>query len=227
MLSISKIGAQILSTKKGARIRDKWRLKTWYTIYAPPYFGGKEIASAPAADEASIIGRIIETTLYDITKNNVQEVNIKTYFRVTSAQGTRAETILRGHEYSREYLRSLVRRGSSRIDGINNFVTKDGYKIRIYGVVLSRSRLNPSQETAIRKIIKNTVDKKARTLNFDQLVQEIVLGKVASDIFNQATKIATIRHIGIRKSKLLETPKIGGEAVAPPEATATVASATS
>jgi small subunit ribosomal protein S3Ae len=216
-----------LSAKKGARIRDKWRLKTWYTVYAPPYFGGKEIASVPAADEASIVRRKIETTLYDFTRTNVQEINIKTYFRVTGAQGNRAETVFMGHEYSREYLRSLVRRGSSRIDGIYKVTTKDGYKVRIFGVVFSRSRLNPSQETAIRKIIKETAEEKAQTLNFDQLVREIVDGKVASGVFNKATKIATIRHVGIRKSKLLATPKVGAENAALPEAVATVASPTS
>jgi small subunit ribosomal protein S3Ae len=48
------------------------------------------------------------------------------------------------------------------------------------------------------KIIKQ----KALALTLDQFAQEIVLGKIASDIYNEAKKIAPLRHVGIRKSKL-------------------------
>jgi len=37
----------------------------------------------------------------------------------------------------------------------------------------------------------------------DQFVQEMVLGKIASDIYNEARKIVPLRHVGVRKSKLL------------------------
>ncbi|MEM3575349.1 MAG: hypothetical protein QXQ76_06380 [Candidatus Bathyarchaeia archaeon] len=34
----------------------------------------------------------------------------------------------------------------------------------------------------------------------------MVLGKVASDIYNKAKKIIPLRHVGVRKSKLLAMP---------------------
>jgi small subunit ribosomal protein S3Ae len=40
----------------------------------------------------------------------------------------------------------------------------------------------------------------------DQFAQEIVLGKIASDIYNEAKKVAPLRHVGIRKSKLVAQP---------------------
>jgi small subunit ribosomal protein S3Ae len=47
------------------------------------------------------------------------------------------------------------------------------------------------------------IKEKASTLTLDQFAQEMVLGKIASDIYNEAKKIAPLRHIGIRKSKLV------------------------
>ncbi|MDH5420043.1 MAG: 30S ribosomal protein S3ae, partial [Candidatus Bathyarchaeota archaeon] len=44
------------------------------------------------------------------------------------------------------------------------------------------------------------------SLTFDQFVQELVLGKIASDVYNEAKKIAPLRHVGIRKSKLTLQP---------------------
>jgi small subunit ribosomal protein S3Ae len=44
---------------------------------------------------------------------------------------------------------------------------------------------------------------KSSSLTMDQFVQEMVLGKIASDIYNEAKKIVPLRHVGVRKSKLL------------------------
>jgi small subunit ribosomal protein S3Ae len=47
---------------------------------------------------------------------------------------------------------------------------------------------------------------KAQTLTMDQLAQEIVLGKIASDIYNEAKRIAPLRHVGVRSSKVVSSP---------------------
>jgi len=195
-----------LSSRKGGRIRDKWRLKTWLTVYAPSYFGGHEIVIIPTSDVEKSSGKIVETTLYNMTKQDISQMNIKMYFQIIAVQGVKADAIFKGHEYAREYLRSLVRRGSSRVDRIFEVDTKDGFKVRVYAAAFSRRRLKPSQETAIRRIMEKIMIEKGKSLNFDQLAQELVLGKVASEIYNEATKITPLRHVGIRKSKLLTIP---------------------
>jgi small subunit ribosomal protein S3Ae len=58
----------------------------------------------------------------------------------------------------------------------------------------------------MRKLMMRIIKEKSEALTFDQFVQEVVLGKIASDIYNQAKKIAPIRHVGIRKSKLIQQP---------------------
>jgi small subunit ribosomal protein S3Ae len=56
-------------------------------------------------------------------------------------------------------------------------------------------------------MMESTIHQKAIDLSLDQFVQEMVLGKIASDIYNQAKEVAPLRHVGIRKSKLLAAPK--------------------
>jgi len=56
--------------------------------------------------------------------------------------------------------------------------------------------------------MQKIVEEKAAQLTFDEFVQEAVLGKIASDIYNEAKKIAPLRHVGVRKSKLLYKPEI-------------------
>jgi small subunit ribosomal protein S3Ae len=181
-------------------------LKEWYDVYSPPYFGENIVASIPCEVPSAVIGRVVETTLYDIT-NDFAHQSIKLYFLVVNAKDHRAETILKSHEYATDYLRSLVRRGSTRLDGIFNATTKDQFSTRISIVAFTRDRINASQEHGVRQVMRQIVDEKSTTLNYDQLSQEVVLGKLGSDIYNLSKKIAPLRHVGVRKSKLLSIPE--------------------
>jgi len=176
-------------------------------VEAPPAFGSTLLAQVPISDEESAIGRVIETTLYDLVKQDPQQYSIKLYFQISKIVGDRVQTILKGYEYSREYLRSLIRRGSSMIDMVEDFETKDKVKIRVYLVALSTNRLNASKKHRIREIAIEILVQKAKNLTYYQLAQEAVLGKIASDIYNDAKRIVQIRHIGIRKLKILGVPE--------------------
>jgi small subunit ribosomal protein S3Ae len=192
-------------SKATKKVRDKWRMKEWYDVYSPPYFGEKIVAGIPCETPEALLGRVVETTLYDITDDFAHQ-SIKLYFLVVNTKDHRAETILKSHEYATDYLRSLVRRGSTRMDGIFNATTKDQFSMRISVVAFTRDRIKASQEHGIRQMMKQIVDEKAAALNYEQLSQEIVLGKVGSDIYNLAKKIAPLRHVGVRKSKVLSIP---------------------
>ena len=192
-------------SKRRGRIKDKWRDKKWYKVVSPPYFGGVELGAIPADDPKKLIGRVVDSTLYDIT-NDFAHQYLKLYFRVEEVEGKTARTVFKGHEYSRDYLRSLVRRRTTRVDGIFNVPTKDNYGLTLAVSVFTLSRIKTSQEQEIRKIMSKIVKEKASTLTFDQFVQELVLGKVASDIYNDSKKISPLRHVGVRKSKLTLQP---------------------
>jgi small subunit ribosomal protein S3Ae len=192
-------------SKKTKRIRDKWRGKAWHTIIAPSFFGNIELGTVPAEEESKVIGRVIEATLYDIT-GDFSHMYLKLFFQINEFEGKTAKTQFKGHEYSRDYLRSLVRRRTTKVDGLFNLTTKDGYKLRIAVSALTLSRIKTSQEKLIRSIMDRIVKEKAAALSLDQFVQEMVLGKIASDIYNEAKKVAPLRHVGVRKSKLVGQP---------------------
>jgi small subunit ribosomal protein S3Ae len=174
-------------------------------IVAPPYFGSVELGSVPAAEPQQLIGRVAEATLYDIT-GDFSHQYMKLFFQVNQLDGKTARTVFKGHEYSRDYLRSLVRRRTTKVDGLFNLTTKDGYKLRVAISAMTLSRIKTSQEHQIRQIMSKIIKEKAALLSLDQFVQEMVLGKIASDIYNEAKLVAPLRHVGIRKSKLVAQP---------------------
>ncbi|TET65602.1 30S ribosomal protein S3ae [Candidatus Bathyarchaeota archaeon] len=185
-------------------LRDKWRGKSWFTVLAPSYFGNVELGAVPAAEQENLIGRVINSTLYEVT-NDFAHQYLKIYFQITEVDGKTANTMFKGHEYSRDYLRSLVRRRTTKVEGMCDVTTKDGYKLRVAVCAFTLSRIKTTQEHAIRAITEKIVREKASILTLDQFAQEMVLGKIASDIYNEAKKIAPLRHVGVRKSKLLKS----------------------
>ncbi len=192
-------------SSKAKHVRDKWRGKAWYMVVAPPFFGNVELGTVPAEEPEQLIGRVVEATLYDIT-SDFSHQNLKMFFQINEIEGKTARTLFKGHEYSRDYLRSLVRRRTTKVDGLFNLTTKDGYKMRVAVSALTLSRIRTSQEKIIRNMMDKTVKEKAAALTLDQFVQEMVLGKIASDVYNEAKKVAPLRHVGIRKSKLVAQP---------------------
>ncbi len=192
-----------------ARRRDKWKMKKWYTVLAPPTFGNVPIGTTPADEEWKLIGRVIETTLFDLTGDFTQ-VHIHLFFQVIEVKGENAFTRFKGHELSRDYMKSLIRRKSSKIAAIVDVTTKDGYGLRITGVALTTYRCKSSQKRAIRKIMAEVIKKFASEATFDELVTAMVFGKLSTEIFQKAKKIYPLRKVEIYKSKLLTIPSPEG-----------------
>jgi len=196
-----------LPKKVTGKVRDKWKLKQWVTVLASPSFGNMPIGRVPITDIEKPAGRVVETTLYDILKQDPQHYSFKLYFQIDRVEGDTAYTILKSHEYSREYLRSLIRRGSSMSDLIKDYKTKDGYLVRVYTIALSQGRMNASKKHEIRMITDKIIGERAAALAYDQFVQETVLQKLASDVYNEAKKVTRLRHVGVRKTKLISRPQ--------------------
>ncbi len=194
------------------RVRDKWRLKKWYEVVAPPLFGGVTLGTTPADDPRKLIGRIMETTLYDIT-GDFSLVHVHLYFQIIDVdeESLKAYTRFRGHELARDYMKSLIRRKSSKIQGIFNVKTKDGYGLRITGVVLTTYRCKTSQKKAIRKIMGNIIVSRASQMTLDELIKAMLFGQLANEIFEAAKKIYPLRKVEIYKSKLLTVPGPDGK----------------
>jgi len=190
-----------VSSKKVKAI--KVQPKVWITVLAPKYFGFAELGRTMTSSLGRVIKRTLWTTLYSIT-NDFSHQHVKLCFQVIKVEGDKAYTIFKGHELARDYVRSLIRRGSSRVDSIFDVETKDGYRLRVFMLAVTVKRAKTSQKSAIRAIMRQVVEEKASQLNFEDFVQELVLGKISSDAYNSAKKIYPLRKVEAMKSKLLQ-----------------------
>ncbi|KAG2472242.1 MAG: 30S ribosomal protein S3Ae [Nitrosopumilales archaeon] len=191
--------------RRKTRVKDKWREKRWVTVLAPDSFNNVPIAYVPITNDESAKGRVIEVTLFDILKGDPSQHQFKIYFQIDKVVGDKATTIFKRYEYAKEFLRSLVRRGSSKITYSLDVKTKDGYIFRIKIIALTHRPLNTSRKHAFRLIAKDVMEKTISQMTIDQFVQATCYGKVNSDIMAAAKKVIRMRHVGLEKVKLVRT----------------------
>ena len=191
--------------RRKTRVKDKWREKKWVTVLAPDSFNNVPVAYVPITDEENASGRVVEVTLFDILKGDPSQHQYKIYFQIDKVTDDKASTIFKRYEYAKEFLRSLVRRGSSKVNFIIETQTKDGYVFRLKVIALTHRQLNTSRKHALRLIARDVIEKTVPQMTIDQFVQATCYGKINSDIMAAAKKLIRMRHVGLEKVKLIKT----------------------
>lgn len=193
-----------MARRKG-RTRDKWKDKRWVTVLAPESMKHQNLGYVPITDDENAKGRVIEKTLYDILQRDPSEYNKKIYFQIDHIEGDTAHTIFKRYEYSKEYLKSLVRRGSSKINFITDAETKDGYVFRINVLALTHRQLNNSRMHALRLAARNVIQREVPNMSIEEFVQATCFGSIEASIHSEGKKIIRLRHVGLEKVKLVRT----------------------
>lgn len=175
------------------------------SVLAPESMGSIHLAYIPITDEESAVGRVLEKTLHDILKGDPTQYNIKIYFQISRIEDDKAYTIFKRYEYSKEYLKSLVRRGSSKVNFIMDAETSDGYVFRINVIALTHQELNSSRQHALRLAARDVIQRDVSNLNIDQFVQKTCYGDIHASILSEGKKLTRLRHVGLEKVKLVRT----------------------
>ncbi|NDB50651.1 MAG: 30S ribosomal protein S3ae [Thaumarchaeota archaeon] len=194
-----------MARKRGGKVKDKWREKKWVTVIAPESFNNAPLAYIPITDDKKAVGRVIEVTLFDILKGDPSQYQYKIYFQIAKVEGDKAYAIFKRYEYAKEFLRSLIRRGSSKVNFVINVKTKDNYLFRLKIIALTHKKLNTSRKHALRLIARDVMNKTIPEMTIDQFVQATCYGKINSDIMAAAKKVIRMRHVGLEKVKLIRT----------------------
>ena len=191
--------------RKTRKIKDKWKEKRWVTVLAPDSFNNIPVAYVPITSDKTAVGRVVEVTLFDILKGDPSQHQYKLFFQINKVTEEKATTVFKRYEYAKEFLRSLIRRGSSRINFVIDTKTNDGYVFRIKILTLSHRELNTSRKRALRLEAKKQIERIVPQMTIDEFVQAACYGKINSDIMAATKKIIRVRHVGLEKVKLLRT----------------------
>lgn len=209
------------------KAKEKWKTKTWFKVLAPEMFGGGEIAETPADEPQKMIGRIVPVSLHDLT-GDFSKSHIKMTFIINNLRGNEAITIYQGHTLTSDYVRRMTRRKHSKMDGVYDVQTRDGYVVRIKSMAITEKRIQSAQEKLLRKLTGGTITKIGSSSTLAELIKAVISGDLAKSIFKACKPIYPIKRVDISKSRILrrvegaqditlieEEKKMEGEAAAP------------
>jgi len=192
--------------------------KRWYTVMAPEMFDRAELGETPADEAEQVYDRTIQTTLGEL-QNDPSENNTKLTFQITDVGSDTAYTEFIQHELTRDYLRSLTRRGTSKVDAFITVLTTDDYRVQVQPVAYTTKSADHSQEHAIRRTMIDLVEEAADDRTFEGLVDSIVEGRLSSAIYAEAKTIYPLRRVEVQKTRVEAKPE---EVAAEEEATVDV-----
>ncbi len=202
MVEAAQAQQQQRAVRKRKKI-DAWKTKELYEIYAPKMFGEVKVGEALSSNPSNLIGRVIETTMREVAGDFAKQ-HITLRFQVIEVKGNKAYTKFKGQSLSRDYMRSQIRRKTTRVEGVTNVETKDGHRLRVNTIALATGRAQTAQEKLIRKTMLEMVKSAAANATLEQFVQEVVQGKISAEMYKASNKIYPLKRVEVRKIKLLE-----------------------
>lgn len=194
--------------KKKAKIKKvTYKDKDWYEIIAPQSFNFKSIGEIIGL-ENTIQDRTVEALLFDFT-DDFNDINLKLKFKITSInpEAKKCDTMFIGHQYTNDYIRSLIGRGSTKITTIQNLTTHDGFVYRVTTICVTIKRARSSQQVVIRKIMTDILKEFAKSLNHEMFIHGMIYGEFQNQIARVAKTLYPLSSSTIVKSKLISFPE--------------------
>jgi small subunit ribosomal protein S3Ae len=189
------------------RTKDRWKSKQWYDVVAPAAFNSKTLAQTFADDSAKLVGRRIESTMFDLS-GDMKQMHIKLAFKVNEVVDNQARTTYIGHSMTSDYVRRLTRRGATKISAVFDLKTKDGSRIRVKPFAVTDRRSQTTQAQAIRQAIHDGMAASAEANSLSGFLADLLMGELTSNLYKEARKIHPIRRIEVAKVEVLKAPAI-------------------
>ena len=194
--------------KKKAKIKKvSYKDKDWYEVIAPKSFNFKSIGEIIGV-ESSIQNRTVEALLFDFT-DDFNDINLKLKFKITliNTETKKCNTMFIGHQYTNDFIRSLIGRGASKITTIQNLTTRDGFIYRVTTICATIRRARSSQQVVIRKIMTDILKEFAKSLDHEKFIHGMIFGEFQNQIARVAKTLYPLSSSTVVKSKLISYPE--------------------
>ncbi len=184
-------------------VKPKKGKKQWFKIVAPEIFNSVELGETPAYAPEQTIGRTLELNMPfingDFSKNHVFLT-----FQIYDVKGETCYTKIKGYRLMEEYVRSLVRRRTSKIEAIKDVEFKDGKKARVKVVAITQHRANYNQRKAIRKRLWEILENIAKEYEFERFIIDLISGRIQNSIKKDLHKVFPMKFVEFRRVELQE-----------------------
>ena len=189
------------------KVKDRWKAKNWYQILAPSIFNNVPVAETLAESPESLIGRVSEVSLQELT-NDFRKSHIKLLFSIDKIEQNTAHTQLKGTQLTSDYLRRMIRRRKSRVDGVFNVETRDSALVTVKPFAIAEKRIQSSQKKLIRNVMKEVIAKEGKVKTLNAFVRDCIDGKIGSEIYKNCKVYYPVKRIEVNKIEVKRLPTV-------------------
>lgn len=189
--------------KAKAKIVDKWKNKNWYSVIAPKLFNEYTVGLTPSSNPKSIVGRTVKINLFGITHSN-RDQNVIIILESERVDDDKIYTKIKKYGVIPSYIKRMVRVGTSRVD--YSFLTKtlDNVIVRVKPFAMTRSKVNNSIKSNIRKTIIYYIVKSINKMRYNNFLADVVSRRLQSKISKILNKIYPVRTFEIRSLEVFK-----------------------
>ncbi len=179
------------------------KVKVWLKLISPEFLGKKELGEIPVNEPEAAIGRRITLSAIDVL-NDFNKYYLKFYFKVGKVDNQNAYLYFDGLECTRDYIARMIRRRVDRTDLVCDLETKDGIKLRIKTITVTR-RVPSSIRTKIRKKVLEILSEEIKKYTMEEFILKTLSDDFKNSIALTIKKIYPVRNFEFRKIEV-KTP---------------------
>jgi len=184
---------------KASRIVRK-KVYHWIPVYPPEFLGKDPLVKVLTIEPYDLINRIVRIKAIGFVSKYEDQV-MDLLFRIVRVSAGGAYSIFTGHQYPSEIISTIVRRRRSRCEVITRVETKDNQRIKVSILAMTFKRAHYRQRKAIRNLIETMIKEKAKNLESQQFLWNLVIRKAFNrEIMSACHKIYPIRDFLVYKT---------------------------
>ncbi len=189
--------------RKASKIKVK--KKTWHKVFAPKAFGSKEIGESYLQSVDKAVGRKLRVNLRNLT-NSIRDQNIYLGFQITSIDGTSLRTSTISFSLTPTFVKRLVRKNSTKLDGFFVAKTKDGQEVALKTLMFTFGKVQRSTSAQLRKEWQSMLEKELAENTFDSFVSKLCAYRIQAPSKKKLSKIFPVKEAAVRVATLRSKP---------------------
>lgn len=205
-----------MAIKVKTRAVLKGKKKHWYSIVASDLFNDQYLGEISLYDASLAIGRHITVSQMNLT-GDIKSQNTNIIFRINKVKEGNLYAEIIGEEIMPTAMKRLARRRTSKISDSFITGTSDNKEIKIKPVLITRSNINRSIQTRLRKTSEEIIRTEVKKLNFLGLMESIISHRFQTSLKHALSKVYPIRIVEIKELILYKKARPGAQAEAPLE----------
>jgi small subunit ribosomal protein S3Ae len=168
-------------------------------------FNEVRLAETPTTDPATLVGRNLEIGVSELMSQPAKYY-MKVFFKITDVDSRNAYTRFNGYATTREYLYRVVRKRNQKVESVDTFLTRDGWKLQITSIAILNRNTNDAVQKKVRVAMVKHIEESAKKSGTDDLVKRIIEGSLQKEIRKIGSKIYPVRFCEIAKIEVAKAP---------------------